>query len=131
MPKSSPPTPAIASLMTKTVVNAAPTSTTNITGFFTTILGFSLRNDSLIARLRISESNSGRARTPREMSCGPSCFVSCLRSSGGAPRVDIFNSSFVISSEQLSVQHLEVFNNWAQRERREICERAYNQDGTD
>ena len=54
-----------------------------------------------------------------------------LRSTGGALRVDIFNSSFVISSEQLSVQHLEVFNNGAQRERREICERAYNQDGTD
>ena len=44
------------------MVSAAPTSTTNITGFFASVTGFSLTNDSLMARRTISGSNSGRAR---------------------------------------------------------------------
>src|ERR1019366_979525 len=71
------------------VVNAAPTSTTNITGFFATILGLSFTNDSLVARFTISGSNNGRARTPLEMSCEASCLASCLLSTGGALWLDI------------------------------------------
>ena len=41
---------------------AAPTSTTNITGFFIMVRGFSLRNESAMARLTMGGSNSGRAR---------------------------------------------------------------------
>src|ERR1019366_9008101 len=41
MPNRRPPAPMTTSLITYIVVNAAPTSTTNITGFFATILGFS------------------------------------------------------------------------------------------
>ena len=81
--------------MTKTVVSAAPTSTTNITGFFATFLGLSLTNDSLVARFTISGSNSGRARTPLEMSAVASCsLISGLRSTGGAVTVDISSSLF-------------------------------------
>src|SRR6059036_2623083 len=123
MPKRSPPAPVTASLITKTVVRAAPTSTTNITGFFATIRGFSLMNESLVARLRISGSNSGRARTPLEMSCVASVFVATLGSSGGAIALAI--------SKHLSVPHLEMLNNRAQRKRREICEGADNDDGSD
>ena len=43
--------------------SAAPTSTTNMTGFFISVTGFSLTNDSSMARARRSRgSNSGRAR---------------------------------------------------------------------
>src|SRR5262245_52778775 len=115
MPKRRPPAPVIASLMTNTVVKAAPTSTTNITGFFATAIGFSFVNDSLIARLRISGSKGERARTPLEMSCAPSGLISdfvCLCCRGGTVAVDI--------SKHLSIQHLEMLDNWAQRERREI-----------
>src|SRR5205809_920750 len=123
MPKRSPPASVTASLITKTVVSAAPTSTTNITGFFATIRGFSLMNEFLVARLRISGSNSGRARTPLEMSCAPSVLVSTLGSSGGAIAVAI--------SKHLSVQHLEMLNNRAQRKCREIREGPDNDNGSD
>src|SRR5215831_10238577 len=123
MPKRRPPAPVTASLMTNTVVRAAPTSTTNITGFFATALGLSFMNDSLVARLRISESKSERARTPLEMSPGPSgsgfgCF--CCR--GGTVTVDI--------SKHLSIQHLEILNNWSQREGRKVRQRADDDDGS-
>ena len=48
------------------MVSAAPTSTTNITGFFASVTGFSLTKDARIARPTISGSNNGRARD----SCG-------------------------------------------------------------
>src|SRR5438876_2679990 len=123
MPKRRPPAPVTASLITKTVVRAAPTSTTNITGFFATIRGFSLMNESLVARLRISGSNSGRARTPLEMSCVASVLVSSLGCSGGAITVAI--------SKYLSLQHLEMLNNRAQRKCREIREGPDNDNGSD
>src|SRR5215831_15296148 len=115
MPKRRPPAPVTESLITNTVVKAAPTSTTNITGFFATARGFSLTNDSFVARRRISGSNSGRARTPLEMSCAVSGLLSVLAGlccRGGTVAVDM--------SKHLSVEHLEVLNNWSQRERREV-----------
>jgi hypothetical protein len=48
--------------MRNIVVSAAPTSTTNITGFFISETGLSLMNDARTARLMISGSRSGRAR---------------------------------------------------------------------
>src|SRR5438552_18778494 len=68
---------------TKTVVTAAPTSTTNITGFLITTGGLSLTNDSRIARLTISGSNKGRART----SFFGSSVVSSSRTGLGGVRV--------------------------------------------
>src|SRR6266850_3195935 len=120
MPNRSPPAPVTASLITKTVVRAAPTSTTNITGFFATIRGFSFTNDSFIARLRISGSNRARARTPLEMSCVLSGLVSILGSCGGRVAVAIL--------KHLSVQHLEVLNDGSERECREIRECTDNND---
>ena len=59
------------SLKTSRVVMAAPTSTTNMTGFFIMSRGFSLKNESPMARLTIGGSNKGRARTAFfEMSSG-------------------------------------------------------------
>src|SRR5580704_6345774 len=46
------------------VVMTAPTSTTNITGFFIMMRGFSLRKESPMARFTIGGSSSGRARAP-------------------------------------------------------------------
>src|SRR5262249_40365876 len=123
MPKRSPPAPVTASFITKAVVRAAPTSTTNITGFFATFHGLSLMKESLVARLRISGSNRGRVRTPLEMSGVASGLASALGSSGGAIAVAI--------SKHLSVQHLEMLNNWAQRKCREIREGPDNDDGSD
>src|SRR5579864_8503079 len=45
-----------------TVVKTAPTSTTNITGFFAIKRGLSLRKESATARLTIGGSKSGRDR---------------------------------------------------------------------
>src|SRR6266850_703275 len=131
MPKPRPPASVTASLMTNTVVSAAPTSTTKITGFFATCIGLSFTKESLVARPRISASNSGRVRVPLDMSCWPSVFVSCLGSRGGAVSVDIVNSLFVMTSERPSVQHLKVFDNRTKRKCREIRQRTDDDDGPD
>src|SRR5262249_19818664 len=111
--------PVTASLMTNNVVIAAPTSTTNMTGFFATMRGLSFTNDSQIARRRISGSNSGRARTPLEISCDASVVLcSDLRSCGLRVAVDIL--------ENLSVQHLEMLDDRTKRQCREIRQRAHN-----
>ena len=56
--------PMKASRTKNTVVSAAPTSTTKITGFFISVTGFSLPNEPFAARRRISGSKRGRDRTP-------------------------------------------------------------------
>jgi len=53
---------------------------------------FSFTKDCRMARLRISGSNKGRARIPREMSVGPSSLISGLRLSGRIVTVDISSS---------------------------------------
>src|SRR5215475_5709716 len=123
MPNKSPPAPVTASLITNKVVSAAPTSTTNMTGFLATIRGLSLTKDSFVALRRISGSKSGRARTPFEMSCVPSLLLSGLRCCGGAVRVDI--------SKHLPAEHLEMLNYGAQRKRGEIRQRANDHDRSD
>src|SRR5215471_1875346 len=123
MPNSNPPAPTTASLITKIVVNAAPTSTTNITGFFATCLGFSLKNDSFVARLTISGSKRGLVRAPFEISSVPSVLASILGSRGGAVRVAI--------SKYLSVQHLKMLNDRPKRKSREVGQRTDDDDGSD
>ncbi len=54
--------PTTQSRTTSAVVIAAPTSTTNMTGFFIMVRGLSLRNESPMARFTMGGSNSGRAR---------------------------------------------------------------------
>ena len=46
----------------RSVVMTAPTSTTNITGFFIMVRGLSLTNESVMARLTMGGSKSGRER---------------------------------------------------------------------
>src|SRR5580700_2491496 len=112
MPNKVPPAPLNASLTTNTVVKAAPTSTTNITGFFATFTGLSLRNDSPMARRMISGSNKGRARTPRDMSGVDCCsLISGLGGSiRGAVTVDILAPYPRLTLKQLAIQHLEMFH---------------------
>ena len=62
IPNFRPAAPVNMSRTRNTVVSSAPTSTTNITGFFASVTGFSFTNDAWIARLTISGSNSGRDR---------------------------------------------------------------------
>src|SRR5262245_57175434 len=108
MPNKRLPVPVNASFSTNTVCRAAPTSTTNMTGFFATIRGLSLTSDSHVARLIISGSKSGRVRTPLEMSSACSGgLISGLGSSTGTLRVDIL--------EHLSIEHLEVLDDRPQR----------------
>ena len=57
------PPPVNKSRIKKIVVIAAPASTTNITGFFSNVMGFSLAKDAAVAFRTISGSNSGRDRT--------------------------------------------------------------------
>src|SRR5215831_18904387 len=111
------------SFMTKTVVSAAPTSTTNMTGFFARARGFSFTNDCLIARFRISGSNSGRDRTPFEMSWALlSAFGAGVLGCGGAVTVAIL--------KHLSIQHLEMLDDRPQRKSREISQCANDHDGS-
>src|SRR5215813_11275904 len=112
------------SLITKIVVSAAPTSTTNMTGFFARTRGFSFTNDCLIARFKISGSNRARVRTPFEMSWVLSAFgVAALGSCGGAVTVAI--------SKHLSIQHLEMLDDRPQRQSREISQCTNDHDGSD
>src|SRR5215469_4033335 len=60
--KPIPDAPEKMSRIRKIVVSAAPTSTTNITGFFVKVTGFSLPKEATTARLTISGSKSGRER---------------------------------------------------------------------
>ena len=78
---------------TKTVVNAAPTSTTNITGFFISVTGFSLANEATVARRTISGSNNGRARTSFFGSSEvASAWDACTGMGGSLVVVDMANS---------------------------------------
>src|SRR5690349_11600536 len=112
------------SFMTKTVVSAAPTSTTNMTGFLARTRGFSFTNDCLIARFKISGSNKGRVRTPFEMSWAlPSAFGAGVSGCcGGAVTLAI--------SKHLSVQHLEMLDDRTQRKSREISQCTNNHNGS-
>src|SRR5262245_6248349 len=124
MPNRSPPPPVTASLITNNVVKAAPTSTTNMTGFLATIRGFSFTKDSRIARRRISGSKRGRARTHLEISGVASAILTTgLRSCGGTVSVDIL--------KHLSIQHLEMLDDWPEREGGKIRQRADDDHRTD
>jgi hypothetical protein len=63
-PKSFPDSNSVRTI--RAAVSTAPTSTTNMTGFFARVIGFSLTNESTIARRTIGGSNKGRARFPRD-----------------------------------------------------------------
>src|SRR5208282_1678336 len=87
------------------LVTTAPTSTTNMTGFFTIFRGSSLTNESRTARRRMPGSVSALARE---------CDVLLMKSSENLPRV-----------------HQQMLENRSQAQRREKRERAHDQDGGD
>src|SRR5260370_30149631 len=87
------------------VVRTAPTSTTNITGFFTIVRGFSLRNESKMARERMALSASD-------------FFLICATGS-------------IDTSESLACVHQQVFENRPQTQSRKKGESADDQNGRD
>src|SRR6266403_95873 len=87
------------------VVKTAPTSTTNITGFLTIERGFNLRNESKIARERMALSASG-------------FFL-------------IWASGSMVTSENLSCVHQQMFENRPETQRREKRQGPYDQNGRD
>ncbi len=93
---------------------AAPTSTTNITGFFIIGRGFNLTKESFSARLTIGGSNNGRDREP--------FWASGLRDPLPEPGGVIVVAIFL--APQPSSIHKEMLYNRTQRERREKRQRA-------
>src|SRR5580700_8343328 len=107
----------------------APTSTTNITGFFIMVRGFSLIRESVMARFTIGGSNSGREREPlfgiketASVTAGRACPAPTAASSGDV-RLVIGNLA-----PEFALQHQEVLHNGTQRKRREERERTHNDD---
>src|SRR5579859_1083655 len=87
------------------VVKTAPTSTTNMTGFFTMMRGWSFANESTIARITIFLSASGLAFS--------------------------WADKFISSSECLSCGHEQVLEDWPETQRREERQCAHNQNSGD
>src|ERR1700723_1165315 len=119
----------------KTVVTKAPTSTTNITGFFHSVPGFSFTKQSLVARPRMSGSKRGLARTslrgmrlvkslPLLLSTSGSgiCTVVAICLAPNSAVRDIAQGGHD-PGEQLARMHQEMFDNRTQRKRREECQR--------
>src|ERR1019366_9163476 len=111
--------PVAISRAARMVVIAAPTSTTNMTGFFIMVRGFSLTNESLSARFTIGGSNSGRAREPF-------LGISVTGSTAGGVIVVAIGSS----APKSACVHQEMFHNRPQRECREESERPHDHDHT-
>src|SRR5689334_4811011 len=116
-----------------TVVMTAPTSTTNITGFFSITRGCSLRNESPIARLTIGGSNNGRARSAfLGMSNVTSSVTGCLGSCSTATGISLPpHHGIQQKREELSALHQVVLHNRTQRQGWEVSQRANNQDHAD
>src|SRR5580700_5709146 len=120
-----PGAPVAISRTSKTVVIAAPTSTTKITGFFISQTGFNLTNEPLMARWRMSGSNRGRAWASffgsRSVGSGPA--------GGTTFGSSVARTSTAAISEQPPLVHQEMLDDRAERECREKSERADDYDG--
>src|ERR1035441_10074907 len=117
------PAPLAISRTVKMVVMTAPTSTTNITGFFIMARGFSLTNESLTARLTIGGSNSGRARDPL-------LGMIDVTSSDGLDGVGA-TVAIISLAPKLALNHQEMFHDRTERKRGEVRQRAHNQHDAD
>src|SRR5208283_4190420 len=97
----------------KTVVINAPTSTTNMTGFFIISRGFSLTNESPMARFTIGGSNSGRARAALfEINKVSSLLTGATVATG-------------MLAPQPPLLHQEMFHHRTERKRREERQRPH------
>ena len=109
-------------------MSAAPTSTTNITGFFATVAGFSFAKDARIARPTISASNNGRDRTSLFGSSAPeSSRGIVLFVPEGAVKAGIVLLPLQANSEHLAGVHQIVLHNGTQRQRGKEGQSAYDQ----
>src|SRR5664280_594827 len=108
------PTPLERSRTVRSVVMTAPTSTTNITGFFIMWRGLSFTSASVIARLTMGGSKSGRERDPF---LG---MIDAMSSDGDTVITGIL-------APKPPLMHQEMFHDRAQRERREKRQCANNQ----
>src|SRR5450756_347115 len=108
------PAPVARSRTVRTVVMTAPTSTTNMTGFFIMWRGLSFTSASVMARLTMGGSRSGRERDP-------------LRGTIDATSSDGDTVSNDILAPQPPLMHQEMFHDRTQRERREKRQRAHDQ----
>src|ERR1700735_1741904 len=93
------------SLISSTLVTTEPTSTTNITGFFISVRGFSLTKESFTATAIIPDVHSD--------------FF---------PGVDVI---VIVILKNLSCVHQQVLKNWSQAQSGEKCQRADDQHHTD
>src|SRR5579863_3467462 len=113
--KPTTPAPAAKSRTVRMVVITAPTSTTNMTGFFIMVRGFSLTNESPMARLTIGGSKSGRAR-------GAFLGIKEVTSSAVEGGVIVV----AILAPEPALMHQEMFHYRAERKRREERQSTYN-----
>src|SRR5215471_6536731 len=104
--------PVAKSRSARIVVISAPTSTTNMTGFFIMVRGLSFAKESRMARFTIGGSNSGRARAP---------FFGTIEA--GSTGADAPTATGILAP-QPSLVHQEVLHNRSQRQRREERERS-------
>src|SRR5579871_550123 len=121
--------PVMASRTRNTVVSAAPTSTTNMTGFFINVTGFSLPNEARMARPTISRSNRGRERASflGSSEVGSSCGTWGV--TGPVVTVDILKPHWRQNhGKEPAALHQEVLDNRAERKNREVGQRAHDHD---
>src|SRR5450755_123217 len=111
--KPATPAPLERSRTVSTVVMTAPASTTNITGFFIMVRGLSFTSASVMARLTMGGSKSGRERDP---------FLGTIDAKS-------WDGDMVVTgilAPQPTLMHQEMFHDGAQRERREKRQRAHD-----
>ena len=119
-----PPAPVNRSRARKTVVSAAPTSTTNITGFFASVTGFSLTKESFDGApddLRIEQRTRVRQLLGKKRG-------QIVGSRLGWRDFGRRHQSVGIELEQLSLMHQEMLDDRTQRERGKEGQRADDND---
>src|SRR3954466_7126306 len=116
--KPATPAPLARSRTVRMVVMNAPTSTTNMTGFFIMWRGLSFTSESVRARLTMGGSKSGRARDP---------FLGMIEATSSDTGDAVVTG---ILAPKPPLMHQEMFHNRTQRERREKRERTYDDDDT-
>src|SRR5499425_1984380 len=104
-----------------TVVITAPTSTTNITGFFISVRGFNLIRESQIARCTIPEVHIDFR----------SSFDFLYSPTGAIISGVVVSVAILLALENLSGMQQQMLENRTQAERREKRERAHDQNHTD
>src|SRR5436305_1518258 len=116
--------------MASTVVIMAPTSTTNMTGFFIMARGFSFRMESVMARLTIGGSNNGRERAPLRgikltASTGAGAALSIPAWRDGS-RSGIVKLGIANSAPEFALHHQKMLHNGTQRKRRKKRQRPHD-----